>query len=210
MPIQDFTTKNTMMKRISILCLALLLIQFSKAIAQNWTSSQIESANTAKNVAYLTNVEKECILYINLCRLFPQDFLKYEVVNYFGTEKYGDYVKYSTYRQSLIQELNSMAPVNALYFDVEAYKNAKCFAIEQGKVGTIGHTRINCNDGNYAECCSYGMDNAKDIVLQLLIDHDVPSLGHRINCLNKNYSKIGASVQKHLKWDTCAVIDMIW
>jgi len=86
-----------MMKRISILCLMLLLIQFSNAIAQNWTSTQIEKANTSK-----------------------------------------------------------------------------------------------------------------DIVLQLLIDHDVPSLGHRINCLNKDYSKIGVSVQNHLKWDTCAVIDMIW
>jgi hypothetical protein len=198
------------MKRISILCLTLLLIQFSNAIAQNWTSTQIEKANTAKDITYLTNVEKECILYINLCRLYPKDFLKYEVINYYGTEKYGDYVQYSTYRKSLIQQLNSMTPVNALYFDSEAYKNAKCFAIEQGKVGTTGHTRINCKDGNYAECCSNGMDTAKDIVLQLLIDHDVPSLGHRINCLNKDYSKIGVSVQNHLKWDTCAVIDMIW
>jgi uncharacterized protein YkwD len=198
------------MKRISILCLTLLFIQFSNAIAQNWTSTQIEKANTAKNITYLTNVEKECILFINLCRLYPKDFLKYEVINYYGTEKYGDYVQYSTYRKSLIQQLNSMTPVNALYFDSEAYKNAKCFAIEQGKVGTTGHTRINCKDGNYAECCSYGMDTAKDIVLQLLIDHDVPSLGHRINCLNKAYTKVGVSVQKHSKYDTCAVIDMIW
>jgi hypothetical protein len=69
------------MKRISILCLTLLFIQFSNAIAQNWTSTQIEKANTAKNITYLTNVEKECILYINLCRLYPKDFLKYEVRN---------------------------------------------------------------------------------------------------------------------------------
>jgi uncharacterized protein YkwD len=54
------------------------------------------------------------------------------------------------------------------------------------------------------------MDTGKDIILQLLIDDDVPSLGHRINCLNKEYTKIGVSVQPHKKWDTCAVIDMIW
>jgi hypothetical protein len=198
------------MKKISILFFTLIIIQFSIVNAQNWTSKQIEKANTAKDVAYLTNVEKECILYINLCRLYPKDFLKYEVVNYYGTEKYGDYVKYSTYRQSLINSLNTMQPVDALCFDSEAYKNAKCFAIEQGKAGTTGHTRINCIDGNYAECCSYGMDTGKDIVLQLLIDHDVPSLGHRINCLNKAYTKIGVSVQNHVKWDTCAVLDMIW
>lgn len=199
-----------MKKIISSFCVLLFLIQFSNAVAQNWTSNQIERANTAKNVAYLTNVEKECILYINLCRLYPQDFLNNEVVNYFGTKRYGDYLKNSSYRNSLIDFLSVMEPVNALYFDVEAYKNAKCFAIEQGEAGTTGHKRINCIHGNYAECCSYGMDTAKDIVLQLLIDHDVPSLGHRKNCLNKEYSNIGASVQKHLKWGSSAVIDMIW
>jgi uncharacterized protein YkwD len=178
--------------------------------AQNWTTAQIEKANTAKNIEYLTTTEKECILYINLCRLYPKDFLKYEVVNYYGTEKYGDYVKNSSYRQSLMNLLNYMQPVDPLYFDNEAYKNAKCFAIEQGKAGTTGHTRIACKDGNYAECCSYGMDTGKDIVLQLLIDHDVPSLGHRVNCLNKAYTKVGVSVQKHINTDICAVIDMIW
>ena len=43
-----------------------------------------------------------------------------------------------------------------------------------------------------------------------IVDNDVPSLGHRINCLNKAYTKIGVSVQNHVKWDTCAVLDMIW
>ena len=199
-----------MKKIITISCALLFLFQFSIVNAQNWTTAQIERANTAKNIEYLTTTEKECILYINLCRLYPKDFLKYEVVNYFGTEKYGDYVKNSSYRQSLMNLLNYMQPIEPLYFDNEAYKNAKCFAIEQGKAGTTGHTRINCKDGNYAECCAYGMDTGKDIVLQLLIDHDVPSLGHRINCLNKAYTKIGVSVQNHAKWDTCAVIDMIW
>ncbi len=198
------------MKKIAILYLLLIAVQFSIANAQSWTTAQIEKANTAKDIEYLTATEKECILYINLCRLYPKDFVKIEVVHYYGTEKYGDYVKNSSYRQSLIQLLSFMQPVDALYFDSEAYKNAKCFAIEQGKAGTTGHTRIACKDGNYAECCSYGMDTGKDIVLQLLIDHDVPSLGHRINCLNKGYTKIGVSVQKHIKWDTCAVIDMIW
>lgn len=201
---------NPMKTTTRILLLLLITIQFSIANAQNWTNTQIESANTAKDIAYLTSVEKECILYINLCRLYPQDFLRNEVLNYYGTEKYGYYVKNSSYRQSLIALLNSMQPVDALYFDSDAYTNAKCFAIEQGKAGTTGHTRINCANGNYAECCSYGMNTGKDIVLQLLIDHNVPSLGHRKNCLNKAYTKIGASVQNHLKWDTCAVIDMIW
>jgi hypothetical protein len=54
------------------------------------------------------------------------------------------------------------------------------------------------------------MDTGKDIALQLLIDDEVPSLGHRINCLSKSYTKIGVSVNFPKKWGICAVIDMIW
>ena len=70
-----------MKKIITISCALLIFIQFSIVNAQNWTTAQIEKANTAKNIEYLTTTEKECILYINLCRLYPKDFLKYEVVN---------------------------------------------------------------------------------------------------------------------------------
>ncbi len=73
--------KNT----ITVLCAVFLFIQFSVVSAQNWTTAQIEKANTAKNIEYLTTIEKECVLYINLCRLYPKDFLKNEVRNYYGT-----------------------------------------------------------------------------------------------------------------------------
>ena len=195
---------------IRILSTIMLAILFSHAYAQNWTEKQIETAKTAQHIDNLTSTEKECIMYINLCRLYPQDFLKNEVLTYKTPQKYGDYLKNSSYLQSLIQLLSSMSPVGVLHFDSQSYIDAKCLAVEQGMAGTTGHTRINCSPVNYAECCSYGMETSKDIVMQLLIDHDVPSLGHRINCLNKSYSKIGVSIQPHTKWGTCAVIDMIW
>ncbi len=195
---------------IRILFLFTFNLMLIPIYAQNWTNEQLEKANTARNVSYLTNTEKECIMYINLCRLYPQDFLRNEVLTYKSPQKYSDYLKNSPYFESLIQLLNSMNPVGAVNFDQQSYSDAKCFVIEQGKAGTTGHTRINCSPVNYAECCSYGMETSKDIVMQLLIDHDVPSLGHRINCLNKSYSKIGVSIQPHTKWGTCAVIDMIW
>lgn len=182
----------------------------SLAFAQGWTKSQLETANTAKDISVLTSVEKDAIKYINLARLYPQDFAKFEVENYKGPAKYGDYLKNSPYIKSLLADLKKATPVQALFFDNGAYENAKCFAIEQGLAGQEGHTRINCKKGNYAECCSYGMDTGLDIVMQWLIDHNVASLGHRINCLNKSYSKIGLSVQYHKKWGKMAVADMIW
>ena len=187
-----------------------MVLNFSSVYAQTWTTQQISEANTAKDITYLTDVEKECVMYINLCRLYPKDFLKNEVSTYYGTEKYGDYVKDSEYRTSLMRLLKSMEPVKALYFDLDAYKNAHCFAKEQGIAGTTGHVRINCDKGNYAECCSYGMHTGKDIAMQFLIDHNVSGLGHRKNCLNVKYTKIGVSVHPHTKYDVCAVVDMIW
>ncbi|WP_120182721.1 CAP domain-containing protein [Pelobium manganitolerans] len=196
------------MKRIifSLLLTCMALMAFS----QGWTSEQIAKANTAKDVAVLSSVEKDAITYINLARLYPQDFVRYEIPGYYGPAKYGEYLKGSPYISSLISDLNRAKPCEALVFDVDAYENAKCFAIEQGLAGQEGHTRINCKKGNYAECCSYGMETGKDIVMQWLIDHNVASLGHRINCLNAAYKKIGLSVQYHKKWGKVAVADMIW
>lgn len=198
------------MKYWKLFILTFLIITPFLTNSQSWSKKEILNSDTANEVKYLTPIEKEVIMYINLCRLYPKKFLNIELSNYYGTEAYGDYLRNSKYRKSLIKLLKYMKPVKALNFDMNAYSNAKCFAKEQGEAGTTGHERIKCKDGNYAECCSYGMHTAKDIVMQLLIDHDVPSLGHRENCLNNEYSKIGVSVQPHKKWDICAVIDMIW
>ncbi len=179
-------------------------------ISQTWSKEQLSNANTVKDIDYLTEAEKEAIVYINLARLYPKEFASIVVENYFGTHRYGDYLKDSEYRKSLITHLKSMTPVSALVFETELYENAKCFAKEQGEAGTTGHDRINCAKGNYAECCSYGMDKGIDIAMQWLIDHGVPSLGHRINCLNRSYTKVGISVNTHTVWQNCAVADFIW
>jgi hypothetical protein len=190
--------------------LILFLVFYASTHAQSWTSAQLAQANTAANVAYLSNVEKECIMYINLCRLYPKDFLRNELLNYYGTYESDYYLKDSEYRQSLIDFLSSSASMNALSFNDVLYRNALCFAKEQGASGETGHDRRHCEEGNYAECCSYGLSKGKDIALQLLIDHDVPSLGHRKICLNSSYTKIGVSVQPHIEWETCAIFEFIW
>ena len=51
------------------------------------------------------------------------------------------------------------------------------------------------------------MLTGKDIALQWLIDHNVPSLGHREVCLDETYTKIGLSIHSHKREGTCAVAD---
>lgn len=175
--------------------------------AQSWSQSELNAANTAAKISGLSHEEKETIKYVNLARMYPQKFAMLEVKDYFGGEGYGNYLQNSPYRQSLMKDLGAMSPVEPVYFLQEMQNLASCFARESGSRGVIGHTRINCSKGYNGECCSYGHATAREIVLQLLIDHDVPSLGHRKICLNPRYLSIGVSIAPHTKYDNCAVLD---
>lgn len=194
------------MKKIPFLVFGLIL--FCNCFCQEWTEAQLDSADTAKDITHLSDVEKDAILYINLARLYPQKFLVNELEDYVGTEKYGAFLKNSSYRKSLVKELQNRKPVGVLQFDERLYDYAKCFAKESGDAGAVTHKRRKCADGNFAECCSYGMETGRDIAMQWLIDDKVPDLGHRINCLNKDYSYVGISWHNHKKYIYCAVADM--
>ncbi len=195
-------------RKISLIIL--FLIKFSLVNAQHWTKSQISKAYTVQNNPYLSQTEKGIVYYLNLCRLYPKEFLQHEVLPYYNnfmSKKCND----SKYCQSLINYLDTLTPMNVLYFDLDAYENAKCFAIEQGQAGTTGHDRINCKAGGYFECCHYSSNtSAIHILVSLLVDEDVPSLGHRYNLMNRDLTKIGLSIQPHINYGLCTVIDMLW
>lgn len=193
-----------------ILLLALTFTGWLAAPAQGWTDAELQAANTAKEISQLSPAERDAILYLNLCRLYPKKFATLEVKSYTPPEKYGNYLENSPYKASLLQDLNSRQPTHALSFDTALYNNARCFAQELGNSGRTGHEHLSCKKGNYAECLSYGMHTGKDIALQWLIDHDVESLGHRKICLDPAYHRIGLSVHSHTEWSKCAVAEIIW
>ncbi|MET0394207.1 MAG: CAP domain-containing protein [Chitinophagaceae bacterium] len=190
-------------------CLLVLLAPLLSG-AQGWADAEWQAANTARDISGLTDAEKETILYLNLCRLYPQKFADLEVKNYTPPAEYGDYLDKSPYKKSLLKDLASRRPVQALVFDTALYQNATCFAAELGNSGRTGHARTTCPKGNYAECLSYGMHTGKDIALQWLIDHEVASLGHRKICLDPAYHKIAVSTHAHKQWKVCAVAEIIW
>jgi len=200
-----------MSKIFFLLSLSFMLLGNSLIISEekNWTEGELLKANTAKNISQLNEAEKEAILYLNLARLYPKKFNQIEVINYFGPSQFGNYLKNSKYRTSLIKHLNRIKPMEALSPRDALNLSAKCFAKEMGVSGYVGHTRKKCKKSNYAECCSYGMPSGKDVILQLLIDHDVPSLGHRIACLNPNYERVGVGNHSHKTHQYCCVIELI-
>ncbi|MEN9304517.1 MAG: hypothetical protein RL264_2946 [Bacteroidota bacterium] len=194
--------------KTKFLTLFLMFNAFLGSFAQTWTAEEKQKANTFAHVKELSTVEKEAMLYINLARMYPQKFAKIELANYEGTRKFPTIYVESEYIETLKDELAELEPMQPIQFDEEMQEKAECFATEQGLSGYVGHKRKNCSGGNFAECCSYGMDTGRDIALQLLIDHDVPSLGHRKNCLNPKLLKAGISFADHKKHEFCAVIDL--
>jgi len=173
-----------------------------------WDSLVIQKANTAIDVDYMTSEEKMVILINNLARtdglLFSETFLNAYLE---GEEK-------TKYSKSLYKDLKSVKNLPLLHPEKDMYDAALGHAVKSGKTGHLGHQGFDARFkplmkkyNSVAENCAYGYDMAIDIAIQLLIDEDVPSLGHRVNMLNPEFDSVGVSIQPHKTYRYNCVMD---
>ena len=176
-----------------------------------WQKPEYLKCNTAKNTAYLTQPEKKLIWILNMVRnnppLFAQTVLK----------KYPDsinkpWIKNIAEYKSLLTTLEKTKKLSLLNPDSLGWISAKCHAATSGLAGYVGHERQDntCKTTFYAECCDYGSDDPLDIIMNLLIDEGVPSLGHRNILLSNVYKKAGVSIQPHKVYQYTAVLDFYY
>jgi uncharacterized protein YkwD len=167
-----------------------------------WDDTKYLKCNTAGNSKYLTAAESEVIYILNLARANPELFANTVIKKYPAT--------HSTYFTSLLNEMKKLKPIGLLFPDSLCYAGAFCHAVNAGAEGYVGHTRSNddCNKKWYynGECCDYGNNKPLDIIMSLLIDEGVSSLGHRKICLS-SYNKIGVSIQPHKLYRFNTVLD---
>lgn len=138
--------------------------------------------------AYLSAEEKEVIQWLNIARMYPKWFL------YFRKIKDTDPV----YTQTLISTLMTMKPIEQkLTPNKKLFEMARCHASTAGALGYMGHERqdSSCIQKMNAECIHYGGGRGAYKVERLLIDKDIPSLGHRLAILNPKYSLIAVSIK---------------
>ncbi len=186
--------------------------QHDRLVKKHFTKSQLRMANTADQASYLSEDEKQLIQYLNLARLYPQDFADFYLAHLEAKDVYGHraFKERNKYYYSLYKDLKSLknGELETLLPCKETYESAKCWAIEMGKAGIRGHKRITCEGGKYAECCSYlRTTDAMTNLLHLLVDEHVESLGHRKILLAEKKS-IGLSFQDHKKYGGCLVINI--
>lgn len=173
---------------------------------EKWTTGELEKANTAKAAVYLTDEEKKVIFYANLVRINPKLFGETYAQRFIDSAG-----NTGAYAHSLLAELKRKKPSQALLPDSVLSAAAAEHAAATGKSGRIGHSgnkkrfrQVRNRFTLWGENCSYGYDEALDIVMQLLIDENTSSLGHRENILKPEFSYIGTGISEHIiyKW-TC-------
>lgn len=197
------------MKKLQLLLpflIAVCCFSFSQQ-TETWTNDELSAANTAANCTFMDSTERSIVKYCNLARLYPQKFSRLEVQNYNGAAENPEQYKGSENKQSLIRDLKASKAKGALLPDSALERMADCFQLELAASGKTGHDRKNCTEDYLAENCSFGKSTAKDIVMQLLIDEGIASLGHRKNILNEKYTKLGVAFGDHKKYRKCAVMD---
>lgn len=119
--------------------------------------------------------------------------------------------------EEAITFLERQQPLRPLKGDERLDAAARQHARAQGPRGDVGHgpagslgVRLR-NAGVYAgmsaENISYGHDDARTIVRQLIIDSRVAGRGHRRNIFTASYTAAGVACGDHRQWGSMCVID---
>lgn len=172
-------------------------------------STKYDACNTAAKARFMTTEERQMIQIVNIARQHPALFCE-KVVKPWCAANNVD-LSSEKYYGSLIKQMSTMQPLGLLQPDSLCFVSAACHAETAGKAGYTGHDRLSdrCRKVKKynGECCSYGMTSPVDVVMQLLVDEDVESLGHRMILLG-GYTKIGAATRPHTTYRTNSVLDL--
>jgi hypothetical protein len=204
----------------------------SYSTANSWSAAELEMANTAKDTDYLNDEEKKIIFYMNLSRMdgtkffntFFQDFVNAYNID---MKQYSNYDELRVnrkdkYYRGLQQDLSEVKGLSVFSPDETLTYVAQQHAKDLSKNNIAGH---NSSDGRtvkdrisqyypryaMAENLAFGFSKGLANVCMLLLDKNVPDLGHRKTILGTSYNlnRVGVNIRKHPGYRYCAVMDFI-
>jgi len=181
---------------------------------ETWDEQQLKWSNNSSDKNYHSEFDKEIVFLTNLVRVNPKQFLKDILLPYY---KEND-IKINSYSGSLKTDLAKATPVLPLFTSKALSGCAMYMAEAMGKGGATGHVTpagesLSDRGKKYklprymGENCSYAKETLLGVLMQLLIDDGVSSLGHRLNILKKEYANIGVATAKHTSYGTNTVMD---
>jgi hypothetical protein len=221
----------TLMNKLFLAFLFLIVIG-RQVNAQTWTDAEFQRANTAANAPYLTNEEKDIVMYMNLIRMdgakFYYTFLDDYIYNYNAkVRKYRNYnqlriTQDNPYYTSLLKHLRGVKNLPMFYPDEKLSALSKSHALDLKKYNLSSHESSNGNSFTKrlskffpnltkSENIDFGYSKSLDIVCHLLLDCGVPELGHRFNIIDQKnkLNTVGISIQGHPTYTWCSVIDFV-
>jgi hypothetical protein len=187
----------------------------------------VETLNTARNAAYLSDVEKNLVLAMNLIRHDPVKYAKQYVhprIQYYKGNMYNAPGRIPMRTQEgvgpvkeLYRELLKAKPLPLFYPSEGISKGSRDHAHymkENGKTTHDGQGGMSARVSRYGEWVGglsenlqWGTSNAHEAIMSLMIDDGVKNRGHRINMMNPGYKKVGVAVADHPKWRVSYVIN---
>ncbi len=181
--------------------------------------------DTARDVDYMFEVEKNVVLEMNMARSNPKKYAEMYIqprTKRFSGNLYNDYIM-TNEGVSVVNEcvrfMNNQKPLPILKPSKGLTQAAKDHSTTQSLTDRTGHDGTDGSDpfermkryGTYStagENIDYGATSARAIVVSPLIDDGVKSRGHRKNIMNKSFLTIGVGyADKHKKYGAECVID---
>ena len=214
--------------RNATICIAILLIGLCLRVSGK-EELKDRALNTAADVNYLSELEKEVVYEINLFRSNPSAYAeKYiaplaqyydkKILYYPGDKSILTKEGVNALREC-VRALKEAAPAPVLYPDKLLTKAANDHQKDQAKTGKTGHigkdrsnSRIRIErygkwQVRIAENIAYGNTSARQIIIFLLIDDNVKSRGHRANLLQHDFKLVGVACGTHPRYTTMCVME---
>ena len=131
----------------------------------------------------MTSRENQMVDEINLVRSKPTAYINY-VKEYIKKTKADKEIKAAA--NELMDQLKHLIPLNKLKISPELYLAAKEYGKKMVENNSMEHS-----DLPYSENLSFGIENIRDAIIDMLIDDGIIDRGHRKNILKKNITMIG-------------------
>ena len=182
--------------------------------------------DTARNVSYMTEIEKDVVLEMNMARSNPKKYAEMYIqprIKNFNGKRYDNYIMTNEGAAAVndcINFMNSQKSLSPLKPSKGLSQAAKDHASTQSKTNQTGHYGVDGSDpfermekyGSFkstaGENIDYGATSAREIVVSLLIDDGVQNRGHRKNILNESFGSVGVGyANQHKTYGSECVID---
>ena len=188
--------------------------------------SSTDAADVTESASYLSDLEAGVLREMNLARTQPRryaEFLEERRQYYRGPrfERPGKIAIITNEGVGAVDEaidfLRRVKPIGALTLSRGMSRAAKDHVREQGTSGGLGHRGQNgsrmCDranrygkwSGKVGENISYGRSDARDVVIQLIVDDGLTDRGHRDNIFDPRFTVVGVACGEHSKYRAMCV-----